>query len=137
MSSPYPYPCEKLAATCMKAELLERINRLQRALWFWLPGIYPEDPEIAERVSTDTLLLIGWQGELVQETAESLGWIRLRPVTLSWLKGLVEATTEIERLKRLTNEELATECAGLDIADHLIVAEMISRLYPGQGKEIP
>lgn len=52
------------------------IQRLQRALAFWLPTV-PEGPaEIADRVANDAMLLCGYEGE-AERSAEELGWLRL------------------------------------------------------------
>lgn len=120
--------CEKHNPLCVKSLLRAKIDKLQRALWFWLPSIPPEDPEIGERTATDTLLLIGLQGEVRNETAESLGWIHLRPVIRPWLRRLAEATAEVQRLQHLTNAQLLCECAQLDLSNHLTVAELMRRL---------
>lgn len=41
-------------------ELRAEVQRLQRALHFWLPGVPANDPEIAERASSDAFLLVGF-----------------------------------------------------------------------------
>lgn len=128
MNESYLPACERLNPRCVKSLLLSKIDKLQRALWFWLPSIPPEDPEIGERTATDTLLLIGLEGAVSHDTAESLGWIHLRPVIRPWLRELAEATAEVQRLKRLTNAELLCECAQLDLSIHPEVGEMMRRL---------
>lgn len=77
-----------LYAEEMKAEFERRgkeiehvraeVQRLQRALQFWLPGVPADDDEIATRAGDDAMLLVGYQGD-DDACAESLGWIRLRP----------------------------------------------------------
>lgn len=53
------------------------IQRLQRALAFWLPGVPDNDPEISDRAGDDAYLLCGYEGEQ-EPTAQQLGWIKLR-----------------------------------------------------------
>lgn len=63
--------CAEIAA---EADL--EIARLQKALAFWLPGVPAVAGERGERISEDSFLLSGYEGE--QEVdAESLGWIEL------------------------------------------------------------
>lgn len=61
-------------------QLRSDIQRLQRALQFWLPGVPADDDEIAERVGNDAMLLVGYQGD-DDGCAESLGWIHLRTLS--------------------------------------------------------
>jgi hypothetical protein len=60
-------------------ELLKRIQNLQRALNFWLPCVPAacRDERIVDRIAYDADLLAGYEGPAV-DTAEELGWIRLR-----------------------------------------------------------
>lgn len=59
-----------------KAELLEEIHNLQKALNFWLPSVDPNAREqMVDRVAHDAYLLSGYDGEL-ETTAEELGWIK-------------------------------------------------------------
>jgi hypothetical protein len=68
---------QKLAGE--NVELLAEVQRLQRALHFWLPTVPADDPEIAERVSHDIDLLIGFDPRNpVELDAEARGWTRLR-----------------------------------------------------------
>jgi hypothetical protein len=55
---------------------LAEIERLQRALAFWLPGVPGSDRQIAERAGEDAALLAGYDGD--EYSAEERGWIRLR-----------------------------------------------------------
>lgn len=60
-------------------QLLDEIERLQRALHFWLPPVPANDPEIAQRASNDAYLLIGFDPRHPAELdAEARGWITLR-----------------------------------------------------------
>jgi len=62
-------------------ELLEQIERLQRALHFWLPSVPDNGPEpICERIGDDAHLLAGLT-EADEQDAEELGWITLHPST--------------------------------------------------------
>lgn len=54
----------------------EEIQKLQKALRFWLPHVPPEDSERGNRIANDTYLLAGYQGE-IEADAEERGWIRL------------------------------------------------------------
>lgn len=58
-------------------ELVAEIEKLQIALAFWLPCVPMDDAEIAERAGNDAYLLAG-APEIPHDTAESLGWIKLR-----------------------------------------------------------
>ena len=57
-------------------ELVERIEKLQQTLWFWLPMSPAPSPEIAQRVMDDLLLLIGTEEGPRADSAESKGWVR-------------------------------------------------------------
>lgn len=60
-------------------ELFAEIERLQKALAFWLPHRpateLPKD--LAERLEHDIALLVGYMGKM-EPDAEELGWIDLR-----------------------------------------------------------
>lgn len=63
-------------------ELQAEVQRLQRALNFWLPVVPAHGPEVlADRIGHDAGLLVGYEPdgdhERDQQTAEELGWIRL------------------------------------------------------------
>lgn len=58
------------------AELRAEIERLQKALAFWMPGVPAGDKQIAERAGNDAWLLAGLDGN--EPSAEELGWITLR-----------------------------------------------------------
>ena len=61
------------------AELEREVQRLQRALSFWMPCV-PDPGEVPEgccqRLMDDSFLLAGYEGE-AEKSAEELGWIRL------------------------------------------------------------
>jgi len=60
-------------------ELRAEVQRLQRALHFWLPCVPVNDPEIAERASSDAYLLVGFDPRHQAELdAEARGWISVR-----------------------------------------------------------
>lgn len=64
---------------CEHCELLAEVQRLQRALDFWLPSM-PERVEnqtLYERLDHDIGLLVGYDGEF-QANAQDRGWIRLQ-----------------------------------------------------------
>lgn len=66
-------------------ELQEEVQRLQRALNFWLPSVPQDGPEeIADRIAHDAHLLIGYEPDgddpIDAKDAEQLGWIRLPEV---------------------------------------------------------
>lgn len=52
------------------------IERLQRALSFWLPSVPSSDGAVAERVASDAALLYGLAIP-DEPCAEALGWITL------------------------------------------------------------
>lgn len=56
------------------------VQRLQRALAFWLPLVPADDSEIEDRAGDDAMLLVGFDGPM-HPCAEELGWIKLRPPT--------------------------------------------------------
>lgn len=60
------------------ANATQEIQRLQRALNFWLPGMPDRDlpPELETRLGDDIALLVGYDGEMEPE-AEQRGWITL------------------------------------------------------------
>lgn len=58
-------------------ELQAEVQRLQRALDFWMPQVPGNDPEIADRAGDDAYLLAGFEGP-TEKSAEDLGWITLR-----------------------------------------------------------
>jgi hypothetical protein len=69
------------------ANAMQEIERLQRALNFWLPGMpaqIDETTELAQRLGDDIYLLAGHEGGL-EASAEERGWITLsaQPVTCS------------------------------------------------------
>ena len=47
------------------------------------------------------------------------------------LQNLICWISTTEKLASLTNEELVLDCAKTEAADHLVVIEMMNRLYPG------
>lgn len=66
----------------VKAEvtaLLIEIERLQKALAFWLPHRVPDmSPALDERLEHDIGLLTGYEGKMEPDAIE-LGWIELMP----------------------------------------------------------
>lgn len=58
-------------------DLRELVDKLQRALAFWLPDVPADDDEIADRAGEDSWLLVGNYGE-PEPSAQELGWINLR-----------------------------------------------------------
>lgn len=74
-------------------DLQDEVQRLQRALNFWLPSVPQEGPEeIADRISHDASLLVGYETDgddpIDAKDAEQLGWIIL---------NYAHAVTENER----------------------------------------
>ena len=59
-------------------DLHVRIERLQRALHFWHPGVPADDGEIADRAGDDAMLLVGWDPTEAEPDARTRGWISLR-----------------------------------------------------------
>ena len=55
-------------------DLEAEVQRLQRALMFWLPLVPSSDSPAAERCGDDAMLLGGYDGP-DEECAEALGWI--------------------------------------------------------------
>jgi hypothetical protein len=72
-------PHEKLERDLREAE--EFIEKLQRALNFWMPCV-PDPGEVPEgcckRLMDDSYLLAGFDGP-TEKTAEDLGWVKLQP----------------------------------------------------------
>lgn len=63
---------------CEHCALLEEVQRLQKALNFWLPGM-PEtvnNQELYERLDHDISLLVGFDGPY-EGSADDRGWIKL------------------------------------------------------------
>ncbi len=62
-------------------ELYDEIQRLQRALTFWMPCV-PDPGEVpegcCERLMDDAMLLAGFDGP-TEKSAEELGWVKLQP----------------------------------------------------------
>ena len=58
-----------------QTELEAEIQRLQRALAFWLPHVPASDSARATRCGDDAMLLFGLEGDVVPG-AEELGWIK-------------------------------------------------------------
>ncbi len=60
------------------ANYAQEIQRLQKALNFWLPGISSEElpPDLQQRLEDDIYKLAGYQGPM-EDTAENRGWITL------------------------------------------------------------
>ncbi len=68
------------ALNTQQAEIEERdrlIEKLQRALAFWLPCVPGNDAEVALRAGDDAFLLSGFGGPQ-EQSAEELGWVKLR-----------------------------------------------------------
>lgn len=65
---------------CERDELRAEVQRLQRALHFWLPGVPASGPEeIAQRCGDDAMLLVGYDPtDPVELDAEARGWIKLQ-----------------------------------------------------------
>jgi hypothetical protein len=63
------------------ADLYAEIQRLQRALNFWMPCV-PNPGEVpegcCERLMDDSYLLAGFDGP-TEKSAEELGWVKLQP----------------------------------------------------------
>lgn len=61
-------------------ESQEEVQRLQRALAFWLPSV-PTDgaQQVIDRITHDAFLLTGYEPEEDEPDAETLGWIELMP----------------------------------------------------------
>jgi hypothetical protein len=57
-------------------EQAAEIDRLQRALAFWLPGVPNDDSAAGKRCGDDAMLLVGFNG-VFEPSAEDLGWIKL------------------------------------------------------------
>jgi hypothetical protein len=68
-----------LRANAQLVDQANEIERLQRALCFWLPHVPEDDDEIADRSGNDAMLLCGYQGDF-DDCAESRGWYSLRHV---------------------------------------------------------
>lgn len=62
------------------ANATQEIQRLQRALHFWLPHVPADGPEeIAKRCGDDAMLLVGFDPtDPVELDAEARGWIELQ-----------------------------------------------------------
>lgn len=52
------------------------IQKLQRALAFWLPSVPAEPKDVSERAGDDAMLLRGYDGKS-ERSAEELEWLRL------------------------------------------------------------
>jgi hypothetical protein len=68
-----------MCAQCLaveNGELRAEVQRLQKALDFWLPSIPVEESPRSERAAKDAWLLAGFEGP-VMESAEDLGWIKM------------------------------------------------------------
>jgi hypothetical protein len=60
-------------------EQAAEIERLQRALAFWLPGVPSSGSGRATRCGNDAMLLVGYpKGMELEPGAEDLGWITFR-----------------------------------------------------------
>ena len=59
-------------------ELAHEIQKLQKALAFWLPNVPSKDSKFAERCANDAYLLAGCEGE-IEPSAQKLGWIKTQP----------------------------------------------------------
>ena len=65
-----------LARSCEICELEAEVQRLQRALAFWLPGVPSSGSGRATRCGNDAMLLVGYpRGMELEPGAEDLGWI--------------------------------------------------------------
>lgn len=80
--SPAVYTADQLrayATACVAAAVAEdraEIQKLQKALFFWLPNVPAMDGAVGDRIADDAWLLAGYEGDSVQ-SAEQLGWIKL------------------------------------------------------------
>lgn len=70
---------EGLANYAQENQRLEaEVQRLQRALAFWLPCVPAEGPEeVLIRTGDDAMLLVGYDPTENEPTAEERGWISL------------------------------------------------------------
>ncbi len=60
-------------------ELQGEVQRLQKALAFWLPSVPVNSPkEFLDRIANDAQLLVGHEPEEDESDAETQGWIRLQ-----------------------------------------------------------
>ena len=58
-------------------DLKAEIQRLQRALAFWLPKVPSSGSGRSTRCGNDAMLLVGYAGRL-EPSADDLGWIAFR-----------------------------------------------------------
>ena len=65
---------EVLGTPCEQVRCQQEINRLQEALFFWLPSVSEDGTDRDERAARDSYLLAGYKGDLT-DTAESRGWL--------------------------------------------------------------
>lgn len=68
------YRAIEAAAT---APLLAEIERMQKALAFWMPDVPPEDHPLYKRVANDLYLLVGCDGPNPEPSAFELGHVAL------------------------------------------------------------
>lgn len=60
-------------------ESQQEVQRLQRALAFWLPGVPVDgDERIIDRIAHDAFLLTGYEPEEDEQDAEERGWVKLQ-----------------------------------------------------------
>jgi hypothetical protein len=57
-----------------QTDFRKEIERLQEALFFWLPSVSEDGTDRDERAARDRYLLAGYKGDLT-DTAESRGWL--------------------------------------------------------------
>lgn len=98
-----PMNHRELIARCK--ELAAEVQRLQRALRFWLPRVPVEESARAERVASDVFLLCGLSDLPSDDTAESRGWITLSaPETTANVARLHPPTAKLSRLSDIYDE---------------------------------
>lgn len=71
-------PPRRRCGLCEIRDLNDEVQRLQRALAFWLPRVAAKDSEANTRCGDDAFLLGGYEGPS-EPCAEELGWIEFKP----------------------------------------------------------
>ena len=69
------------------AALEQRVDALQRALYFWLPGVPEEAHALHERIAGDAMLLYGLDAPDLKQDAHDLGWITLNATAQGKFSG--------------------------------------------------
>lgn len=95
-------------------EAWARIEKLQCALAFWLPGVPAEEHDLHERVADDAFLLAPYDGP-AEPSAEDLGWITLSSVAAGEAPPATapEPTLATGCQRSHPHEEMSPECERL------------------------